>query len=296
MSSFTSEGQDCDLKTKNIRQTSIMLELHEAIVAIGRHFEVHEPSFKAHLIPDYSSIDNSEEDDELNHRKQRIRQRRAKALIDFQRYDSDELGFRKNDIITIISERDEHCWVGELNGLRGWFPAKFVELLDERNKDYCVAGDDRVIPFINDLVRGRLYNAIKTILTYGMKKTLFVHTHPWIIIEAISKACAESDFNSVYSRLVLTRTFRLDEFARVLTPSEILYRSIAHINHSHENEAMDVKLRSLLCVALNQQILHEWFAVICGTQPHIISKWYYNWSFLNSPAWKMIKAELRYSL
>ncbi len=296
MPSFTSEGQDCDLKTKNIRQTSIMLELHEAIVAIGRHFEVHEPSFKAYLIPDYSSIDNSEEDDELNYRKQRMRQRRAKALIDFQRHDSDELGFRKNDIITIISERDEHCWVGELNGLRGWFPAKFVELLDERNKDYCVAGDDRVIPFINDLVRGRLYNAIKTILTYGMKKTLFVHTHPWIIIEAISKACAESDFNSVYSRLVLTRTFRLDEFARVLTPSEILYRSIAHINHSHENEAMDVKLRSLLCVALNQQILHEWFAVICGTQPHIISKWYYNWSFLNSPAWKMIKAELRYSL
>ncbi len=35
---------------------------------------------------------------------------------------------RKNDIITILSERDEHCWVGELNGLRGWFPAKFVEV------------------------------------------------------------------------------------------------------------------------------------------------------------------------
>lgn len=163
-------------------------------------------------------------------------------------------------------------------------------MLDERNREYSVAGDDRVIPFINDLVRGRLYNAVKCILTYGMKKTLFVHTHPWIIIESISRACAESDFNSVYSRLVLTRTFRLDEFARVLTPSEILYRSIAHINHTHENEAMDVKLRSLLCIALNQHILHEWFAVICGTQPHIISKWYYNWSFLNSPAWKMIKS------
>lgn len=38
---------------------------------------------------------------------------------DFERHDDDELGFRKNDIITIISQRDEHCWIGELNGLRG---------------------------------------------------------------------------------------------------------------------------------------------------------------------------------
>lgn len=295
LQTFSSEAPDYDLKTKNIRQTSILVELHDAIVAIGRHFEVHEPSFTANLIPDYNFGDINEEEEEYSQSKQRLRLRRAKALIDFQRHDSDELGFRKNDIITIISERDEHCWVGELNGLRGWFPAKFVELLDERNRDYSIAGDDRVIPFINDLIRGRLYNAFKTIMTYGMKKTLFITTHPWIIIEAISKACAESDFNSVYSRLVLTRTFRLDEFARVLTPSELLYRSIAHINNCQENEAMDVKLRSLICIALNQSILHEWFAVICTAQPNIISKWYHNWSFINSPVWRLIKSELRYS-
>lgn len=40
-------------------------------------------------------------------------------VTDFERHDDDELGFRKNDIITIISQKDEHCWVGELNGLRG---------------------------------------------------------------------------------------------------------------------------------------------------------------------------------
>lgn len=40
-------------------------------------------------------------------------------LLDFERHDDDELGFRKNDIITIISRKDEHCWVGELNGLSG---------------------------------------------------------------------------------------------------------------------------------------------------------------------------------
>ena len=37
-------------------------------------------------------------------------------------------------LLQIISQKDEHCWIGELNGLRGWFPAKFVELLDERSK------------------------------------------------------------------------------------------------------------------------------------------------------------------
>lgn len=48
--------------------------------------------------------------------------------MDFEKQEPDELGFRKNDLIIILSERDEHCWVGELNGLRGWFPAKFVEV------------------------------------------------------------------------------------------------------------------------------------------------------------------------
>ena len=31
----------------------------------------------------------------------RIKQRRAKALIDFERHEDDELGFRKNDLITV---------------------------------------------------------------------------------------------------------------------------------------------------------------------------------------------------
>ena len=57
-------------------------------------------------------------------------------------------------LIQIISQKDEHCWVGELNGLRGWFPAKFVELLDERSKNYSLAGDDGVSEAITDLVRG----------------------------------------------------------------------------------------------------------------------------------------------
>ena len=52
------------------------------------------------------------------------KRKRARAVADFERRDDDELGFRKNDIVNIVSQRDEHCWVGELNGLTGWFPAK----------------------------------------------------------------------------------------------------------------------------------------------------------------------------
>lgn len=54
----------------------------------------------------------------------------------------------------LISQKDEHCWIGELNGLRGWFPAKFVEVLDERSKNYSSAGDDSVNETVTDLVRG----------------------------------------------------------------------------------------------------------------------------------------------
>jgi len=56
--------------------------------------------------------------------------------------------------VQIISQKDDHCWIGELNGLRGWFPAKFVELLDERSKSYSLAGDDSVSETVTDIVRG----------------------------------------------------------------------------------------------------------------------------------------------
>lgn len=38
----------------------------------------------------------------------RNRRRRAKALLDFERHDDDELGFRKNDIITVCQTVDRH--------------------------------------------------------------------------------------------------------------------------------------------------------------------------------------------
>ena len=53
----------------------------------------------------------------------------------------------------------------------GWFPAKFVEMLDERSKEYSRAGDDAVTSTVTDLVRGTLCPAIKAILLHGMRPT-----------------------------------------------------------------------------------------------------------------------------
>ena len=48
--------------------------------------------------------------------------------------------------------------------------------------------------------------------------------HPWLFIEEAAHKEVEKDFNSVYSRLVLCKTYRLDEDGKVLTPEELLYR------------------------------------------------------------------------
>lgn len=52
------------------------------------------------LTPDYS-MESHQRDHENYVACSRNRRRRAKALLDFERHDDDELGFRKNDIITV---------------------------------------------------------------------------------------------------------------------------------------------------------------------------------------------------
>jgi hypothetical protein len=47
---------------------------------------------------------------------------------------------------------------------------------------------------------------------------------------------------------------------------------------------MDVKLRSFICVGLNEQVLHLWLETLCSCTD-IINKWYLPWSFLRSPCW-----------
>ncbi|XP_026963550.1 small G protein signaling modulator 3 isoform X6 [Orcinus orca] len=284
------------LKAKNIKQTELVADLREAILRVARHFQCTDPkNCSVELSPDYS-MESHQRDHENYVACLRGHPRRAKALLDFERHDDDELGFRKNDIITIISQKDEHCWVGELNGLRGWFPAKFVEVLDERSKEYSIAGDDSVTEGVTDLVRGTLCPALKALFEHGLKKPSLLGgaCHPWLFIEEAAGREVERDFDSVYSRLVLCKTYRLDEDGKVLTPEELLYRAVQSVNVTHDaaHAQMDVKLRSLICVGLNEQVLHLWLEVLCSSLP-TVEKWYQPWSFLRSPGWVQIKCELR---
>jgi len=336
------------LKAKNIKQTELVADLREAILRVARHFQCTDPkNCSVELSPDYS-MESHQRDHENYVACSRSHRRRAKALLDFERHDDDELGFRKNDIITvrgaqgagtpglsqpvpvlvpparpraqphgcrrrawatkallpllrrptvqIISQKDEHCWVGELNGLRGWFPAKFVEVLDERSKEYSIAGDDTVTEGVTDLVRGTLCPALKALFEHGLKKPSLLGgaCHPWLFIEEAAGREVERDFDSVYSRLVLCKTYRLDEDGKVLTPEELLYRAVQSVNVTHDaaHAQMDVKLRSLICVGLNEQVLHLWLEVLCSSLP-TVEKWYQPWSFLRSPGWVQIKCELR---
>ena len=121
------------------------------------------------LQADYSP-ESHLKDHEVYTSTSRSKRKRARAVLDFERRDDDELGFRKNDIITIISQKDDHCWVGELNGHQGWFPAKLVEVLDERSKEYSFAGDDSVTQAVTDIVRGVLCPSVKKIFEHGLRR------------------------------------------------------------------------------------------------------------------------------
>ena len=273
---FGDEEDQDDMRSKNVRQTEVLVDLREAVLQIGRHFQVLDPRLASiSLVPDYS-MESHAKDHEIYAGFMRSKKRRAKALLDFERHDDDELGFRKNDIITVISQKDEDCWIGELNGLRGWFPAKFVQLLDERSKQYSSAGDDSVNENVAHLVRGTLAPTLKQVLEHGMRKSSILGTtcHPWLFIEEAATKEVEKDFASVYSRLVLCKTFRLDEDGKVLTPEELLYRCVQAINITHDavHAQMDVKLRSLICLGLNEQVLHLWLEAL-GSSINTIQKW-----------------------
>ncbi|KAM7539233.1 hypothetical protein Aperf_G00000047636 [Anoplocephala perfoliata] len=288
-----------DPKIKNIRQTELLVNLRQAILAIVRHFHNNDPSHeKVSAQPDYSLASHGRD---LTTYVQTavVQNRRAKALQDFARQERDELGFLRNDIINVLDMHDEHCWLGEIpgSGLRGWFPAKLVELLDERSKRYSPAGDDSVYEAIGNLVRLGLCSTLRAIFEYGLKRTRGLsdqNSSPWKYIEEVAIREAERDSSSIHSRLILCRTFRLDEVGKVLSPEELLYRSIQNINasHSSSNTSDDVKFRTLVCIGLNELVLHLWLEILCSCD-EVVTKWYHPWSFLRSPGWVQIKCELR---
>lgn len=85
--------------------SEVLVDLREAVLQIGRHFQLSDARL-AHLplTPDYS-MESHTQDHEIYAGVMRSKKRRAKALLDFERHDDDELGFRKNDVITVISQK-----------------------------------------------------------------------------------------------------------------------------------------------------------------------------------------------
>ena len=80
--------------------------------------------------------------------------------------------------------------------------------------------------------------------------------HPWQFVEEAASKEVEKDYKSVFSRLVLCKTFRLNEDGKVLSPEELLYKCVEAVNFTHnpQHAQMDVKLRSLICLGLNEQV------------------------------------------
>ena len=55
---------------------------------------------------------------------------------------------------------------------------------------------------------------------------------------------------------------------------KLLYRCVHAVNLTHDNAhaQMDVKLRSLVCLGLNEQVLHLWLEVLCSSV-EVVKKW-----------------------
>lgn len=148
----------------------------------------------------------------------RLTQKHARALIDFHGKDEDELTFRKNDIITIVSDKDEHCWVGQLNNVKGWFPSKFVRIVEEKGQLYCPFGDENIAPKIGELVRNSFSSAFLAIFYYGLRPSGIIvnanQTHPWHFIETFACSLMEAH-NKTTSKLSLCDAFSLDRDGKV---------------------------------------------------------------------------------
>jgi hypothetical protein len=68
---------------------------------------------------------------------------------------------------------------------------------------------------------------------------------------------------------VYTRT----EF-KFLPVFQLLFRCVSAVNRSHDefHAQMDIKLRSLVCMGLNEQVLHLWLEVLASCVP-VVKKW-----------------------
>lgn len=58
----------------------------------------------------------------------------AIAEYDYQAKTNEELSFKKGDVVTIIDYTSEHWWFGELMGLKGLIPDRYIQF----PKRFCI--------------------------------------------------------------------------------------------------------------------------------------------------------------
>jgi len=58
---------------------------------------------------------------------------------------------------------------------------------------------------------------------------------------------------------------------------------------------MDIKLRSLICLGLNEQAIHLWLESLASNE-EVVKKYYQPSSFLGSPGWVQVRRGLSYIL
>ena len=63
---------------------------------------------------------------------------RADALMDRDPMDDDELGFSVNDVIAVLDMTDDDWWQGMLDDRTGWFPASWVRVSGQLERERCM--------------------------------------------------------------------------------------------------------------------------------------------------------------
>ncbi|CAK9299698.1 unnamed protein product [Gordionus sp. m RMFG-2023] len=223
----------------------------------------------------------------------KVKKKKGFAIHAFEGKEKDELAFAKGDVISILNSKDDHCWLGEMNGVRGWFPSAYIKLIKESFKISCAAGDDSIHEMVAHLIRGPLCSSVQDIFKHGLiskSNFSFLSANPkntWEVIQRVIQEISRDSKNNEFSnpKLNLCNAYNLDDNNKaLLTPIQLLEQSLENIEATHYKfkSPPEIKFRSLICAGLNHKVLHHWFEEITKYQK-VLEKWYDPYSFLVTP-------------
>eukprot|EP01135_Chromosphaera_perkinsii_P006897 Nk52_evm52s621 gene=Nk52_evmTU52s621 len=61
-----------------------------------------------------------------------LRGMRVRALYDYAATNEDEITLNEGDVLTVLDRNEEGWWEGSIDNRTGWFPANYVEVIDEQ--------------------------------------------------------------------------------------------------------------------------------------------------------------------